>query len=135
MDIEDWNNRMSSAVDTARFFADCDVIDISFDNGSVMEVYVAISPEQRSRGLASISSIDLDGMLFYFDKPSYVPFTAEKMVIPIDIAWYAADGTLLALRRNVAPGTGALFSQQPFSYVLEAPPGIIPKCSLVMGGN
>ena len=126
---------MAATVDTARFFADCDVIDISFENGSVMEVYVAISAEQRTRGLASIASIDLDGMLFYFDSPSYVPFTAEKMLMPIDIAWYSDSGDLLSLQRDVAPGTRALYSSRAFSYVLEAPPGIIPESSLKIGGS
>lgn len=120
---------MTACVDTARFFADCDVIDIAFENGSTMEVYVAVSVEQRSRGLASISSLDLDGMLFFYQTPSYVPFTAEKMLMDIDVAWYDRSGALLQLMTAKA-GQGAMYCPRAFSYVLEAPVGTIPASAL-----
>jgi uncharacterized membrane protein (UPF0127 family) len=120
---------MDATVETARFFADCDVIDISFNNGTSMEVYVAVSAEQRSRGLANISSLDLDGMLFYYQRPSYVPFTAEKMLMDIDVAWYDRAGTLLQ-QMTAEAGMGAMYCPKAFSYVLEAPVGSIPASDL-----
>lgn len=120
---------MSAVQDTARFFADCDVLDISFESGHQMEVYVAVSSSQRSRGLASISSLDLDGMLFYFDPPSYVPFTAAKMLMDIDIAWYDRAGRLIQMETAKA-GSGPYYCSKPFTYVLEAPVGQIPRADL-----
>jgi len=134
MENFEWIQAMNAAVDTALFFDDCDVIDIQFADGSAMEVYVAVSPEQRARGLASISSIDLDGMLFFYETPSHVPFTAKKMLMDIDVAWYNQRGHLI--QKLVAKaGQGAMYCPEAFSYVLEAPLGIIPDSSLSVRGT
>lgn len=120
---------MQAAMDTARYLHNCDVLDIAFVNGDSMEVYVAYTLEQRQRGLASLSSLDLEGMLFIFDEPSFAPFTASKMLMDIDIAWYDEHGGLLQFKTAVA-GTAALYCPHPFSYVLEAPVGTIPSSNL-----
>ena len=127
----EWIQAMNAAVDTALFFDDFDVIDIKFVDGSSMEVYVAVSPAQRARGLASISSIDLDGMLFFYQTPTYVPFTAKKMLMDIDVAWYTEDGKLIQ-KITAKAGQGAMYCPEAFSYVLEAPLGLIPDSSLLV---
>jgi len=125
-----WEHRMAAVCETASFLINCDVIDISFSNGTTREVYVAISKAQRAKGLSCISYVDLDGMLFYYDQPSFVPFTMAKMEIAIDIAWYDATGTLIKLA-SFEPGYAhPIFCPKAFSYVLEAPAGTIPQSNL-----
>lgn len=125
-----WKNKMDAVCETAAFLINCNVIDISFSNGITREVYVAISKSQRSKGLSSVSYIDLDGMLFYYEQPSFVPFTMAKMEMAIDIAWYESDGTLIKLATFEPGYMHPIFCPKAFSYVLEAPAGTIPNSNL-----
>jgi uncharacterized membrane protein (UPF0127 family) len=120
-----WQESMDSLCDTASYFSTCNVMDINFVDGSTSEVYVAISKEQRHQGLAQVSSIDLDGMLFVYDKPSLVPFTMAKMNIDLDIGWYDERGKLIKWKMCVAGTTEPQFCPTPFSYVLECPAGTL----------
>jgi uncharacterized membrane protein (UPF0127 family) len=128
MEVSDWHLQMQAIIDTARFVADCPVVDINFDDGTKMEVYLAMTLEQRTRGLSSLATLDLDGMLFYFDQQSYAPFTAEKMLMDIDIAWYNSAGELLD-KKFVPVGTSSIYCKYPYSYVLETPVGRIPDAN------
>lgn len=121
---------MQTLCETARFLSSCNVLDIYFENGSTLEVYVAASPEQRSAGLANVASIDLDGMLFVYDTPSYVPFTMQKMQMDLDIAWYDRAGTLIQLASYQAGFSDPIFCPKPFTYVLEAPKGTLSEVNL-----
>ena len=125
-----WQSKFDNLCETARYLLNCDVIDISFANGLSREVYVAISKEQRAKGLSSVSYLDLDGMLFYYDMPSFVPFTMSKMEIPIDIAWYDSDGRLLKIATFEPGYSHPIFCPKAFTYVFEAPVGTIPNSDL-----
>jgi len=126
----DWQTQMDALCSTARYFATCNVIDIVFVNGEHREVYVAISPDERQRGLAEVASLDLDGMLFFYANPSFVPFTMAKMMMDLDIAWYNQSGELLKFGTFQAGSQAPLFCQQAFSYVLEAPADTLPQVDL-----
>lgn len=115
---------------TANFFQSRNVLDIHFLDGSTYEVYLAISPQERQRGLSEVAWIDLDGMLFVYSQPSYTPFTMEKMQMDLDIGWYAADGSLIKKGTFKAGTTEPLYSPQPFSYVLEVPAGTLTNSNL-----
>lgn len=126
----DWQTQMDALCSTARFLSTCNVIDVAFANGERREVYVAISPEERQQGLAEVASLDLDGMLFFYATPSFVPFTMAKMMMDLDIAWYNESGELLKFGTFQAGSQEPLFCSAAFSYVLEAPAGTLPKSNL-----
>lgn len=128
--MSDWSLQMDAVCATARYFMNCNVMDVEFVDGSQLEVYIAISPEERSRGLSEVSSIDLDGMMFVYSRPSYTPFTMEKMMMDLDIAWYAADGSIIKAGTYMRGQLGPLYSPQPYSYVLEVPAGTLPEANL-----
>lgn len=130
MEEQSWTEEIQSVCETAAFLKHCDVIDISLSDGSDLEVYVAISQPQRQRGLSEVASLDLDGMLFFYSQPSYTPFTMEKMKIDLDIAWYDKSGKLLDHATYPAGHKNPIYVTQPFSYVLEAPAGTLPKADL-----
>ena len=124
-----WEDQMQAVCDSATKLVLKNVLDISFGDGRSAEVYVAISQEERAQGLANIPTLDLDGMLFCYSSPSFVPYTMADMLIDLDIAWYSADGSLIKLGTFKAGSADALLSPQAFSYVLEAPAGtLLPTC-------
>lgn len=128
--MKEWSLKMNAVCSTARYFMNCNVMDIEFVDGSQLEVYIAISPDERSRGLSEVSSIDLDGMMFVYSRPSYAPFTMAKMEMDLDIAWYAADGSLIKKGTYVKTYPKPIYTPQPYSYVLEVPAGTLPNANL-----
>lgn len=125
-----WEENMEALRRTSDFLASCDVLDLKFSNGQIWEVYVASTMLQRSRGLSEVSFLNLDGMLFYYEASSYVPFTMTNMRMDIDIAWYDEKGTLIKIGTFTAGHPEPILSSKPFKYVLEAPAGTIPKVNL-----
>jgi uncharacterized membrane protein (UPF0127 family) len=128
--MNDWQIRMDRLVESSAFLNKLNVLEVAFDNGSVLDLYVAVNPQERARGLSHVEALDTDGMLFYYDKPSFVPFTTEEMLIPINIAWYDAKGNLIKYGTWDNSHKGPIFSPQAFSYVIETPAGILPEANL-----
>lgn len=63
-------------------------------------VAVADEPAERSRGLMGVTDLgDLDGMLFAWDDDVTSGFWMKDTLIPLDIAFFAADGVLVDLLR------------------------------------
>jgi uncharacterized membrane protein (UPF0127 family) len=130
--MNDWQSRMDALSETANLLRNRNVIDLAFQNGRTLEVYVAISAQERAIGLNDLSFIDLDGMLFVYETASYTPFTMAKMMMDLDIGWYRADGSLI--RRGTWPAghSGPLFSSEPYSYVLETEAGLLDDTPLLI---
>jgi uncharacterized membrane protein (UPF0127 family) len=129
-----WEKEMAALVGQGHL-ASCNVLDIEFTSGTTLEVYLALDQTQRSQGLSDVASIDLDGMLFCYERPSYVPFSMKNTYIDLDIAWYSAVGALLQQRSAKALSSVPLFSAYPFSYVLEVPAGTLPTGDLIVSHN
>lgn len=128
--METWAEEMEMLRSTASFFQSSNVLDIHFLDGSTYEVYLAISPQERQKGLSEVAWIDLDGMLFVYSQPSYTPFTMAKMQMDLDIGWYASDGALIKKGTYKAGLREPLYCPQPFSYVLEVPAGTLTDSNL-----
>jgi uncharacterized membrane protein (UPF0127 family) len=119
-------SQMRAVCDSARYFRDCDVIDIQFTSGHSREVYVAHTPEQRQRGLSEVAHLDLDGMLFLYPEPSWAPFTVANMVMDIDITWFNAAGQRIQTLQATAGDPNPLVCKWTYTYVLETPVGTTP---------
>jgi uncharacterized membrane protein (UPF0127 family) len=117
-----------------RFLAGLNVIDIDFESGHSLEVYVALSPHEKKRGLAHLDSIDADGMLFCYDTPTYSPFTMRDMKFDLDIAWFDASGALIGNQTWVAGSKLPMVCHRSFSYALEVPAGTLPVSNLKIHG-
>lgn len=118
-----WSSRMAMVCETAKFMKSLNVIDLGFgDHPYQWEVYLAIDAADRVRGLSNIEldQFDADGMIFYFQSPSYVPFTAAQMKFDFNIAWYASDKRLLKTQKVEAGHNQPLCCPLPFAYVLES---------------
>jgi uncharacterized membrane protein (UPF0127 family) len=130
MSSESWVQAMTDIQTAVRSLACANVLDIEFINGERREVFVAATPESRSTGLSHQSELAVDGMLFVYETPSYVPFTAVDMRFDMDIAWYDHTGTVLRHLSVTAGDRTALFSPSAFSYVLETASGNLPEANL-----
>jgi len=71
-----------------------------FDEGRValgsrcLRVLLATSEHQRVQGLRNITSLGpYDGMLFAFPSDTNARFTMANTPLPLDIIWFAADGS------------------------------------------
>lgn len=74
--------------------------------GKVFQVEVADTPQSRELGLGNRASLkEGTGMLFIFDSPGKWGFWMKDTLIPLDMLWARADGTISTIARNVEPST------------------------------
>lgn len=90
-------------------------------------VAIADTTERRTRGLMGVEDLgDLDGMLFVHDRDTGGGFWMKDTLIPLDIAFFTADGTLVDLlemepcRADPCP---SYFPRAPYRYALEVERG------------
>ena len=85
-----------------------------------LTVEVASRADQRNRGLMFRESLDeLAGMLFVFEEDRMGGFWMRNTLIPLDIAYLAADGAVLEVVYGVPLSTEVLRPAQPYRYALE----------------
>jgi uncharacterized protein len=75
------------------------VITITDASGNVTAccVMVAANPAQRERGLMEVTDLaGYEGMLFAWDADTSGGFWMRNTPTPLDIAWYAADGSFVS---------------------------------------
>jgi len=96
-------------------------------DGMPLTVAVADTNDERSRGLMGVEVLNpLDGMLFVFDNSTIRSFWMKDTLIPLDIAFFDADGFLVSQTTMAlcldgdCPGYS---SEAPAQYALEAPAG------------
>lgn len=119
----DWSLQMEVVDDIARFLSSLNVLDVKLGS-SELEVFVAMTADQRYRGLAGLSEDHLDevdGMLFYFPQPSYLPMTVQDMEFDLVVRWFDDKGRLIKSSIALAGDQSPLLCPEPFSYVLEVP--------------
>ena len=103
-----------------------------FDEGRValgsrcLRVLIAVSENQRVQGLRNVTSLGpYEGMLFAFPSDTSARFTMASTPLPLDIIWFAADGSPVdAARMNPCPnGTDATcptyVAKRRYRYALE----------------
>jgi uncharacterized membrane protein (UPF0127 family) len=96
-------------------------------DGTGWDVAIADDSALRARGLMQVEDLGaLDGMLFVWPAEIQARFTMHNTLIPLDIAFFDANGDLLEVLQMVpcdespCPGYGI---DSPFRWALEAPSG------------
>lgn len=87
---------------------------------------VADTPALRQQGLSGRTSLpEGSGMWFVFDTDDRWPFWMKDTLIPLDMLWVTADGTIVTIAHDVQPGSypEAYAPTSPARYVLEVPGG------------
>ena len=105
--------------------------DIKFQHSSLVietggrelkfEVDMALNDIERARGLMFRKSLGpYEGMLFDFHQEQPVSFWMKNTLIPLDMVFIAADGTIRHVHSNAVPlSTDAVPSKFPVRGVLE----------------
>ena len=74
------------------------------------------------------------GMIFPFPQPRVASFWMKNTVIPLDIIFVRADGTIESIADNTVPySTTPVVSGEPVSAVLELRGGLATELGIVSG--
>jgi uncharacterized membrane protein (UPF0127 family) len=100
-------------------------------------VAVADTEARRQRGLRDAGDRlgPYAGMLFVQPADSEVAFTMSGMTVPLDLTWFAADGSRIGRRRmracRRAIAACPLYrAPRPYRFALETPAGAAPGVSV-----
>jgi len=100
---------------------------------------LAATAAERERGLMEATSLGgYDGMVFRYDAPTTGTYWMKDTVMPLSIAFFGADGTLVATfdmppcTADPCPSYGPDAS---FQYAVEVPQGGLEEVGAVAGSK
>lgn len=98
-------------------------------------VELALTAKERAVGLMSRESMEDDhGMLFRFESVRLVTMWMKDTLIPLDMIFIRADGTVAGVHENADPLSEKIISSpEPILYVLELNGGEAAGISLAEG--
>lgn len=101
---------------------------------------VARTDAERERGLMYRTSLPANtGMVFVFDRDEPIAFWMKNTLLPLDMIFIAADGTVRRVFANVAvvdpklPDDAIPREQAPAKYVIELAAGEAARDGIVAG--
>jgi uncharacterized protein len=118
------------------------VVRIHTANGDAVtvDVKVAATDEQRRRGLMEVEDLpDGAGMLFVFQDERAGGFWMRNTLVPLDIAYVDADGTIGAIlamdpcEEEAAADCPTYVPETPYVTALEVPQGWFDRVGVVEG--
>ena len=97
-----------------------------------LDIYIAATNQQRSRGLMHVRSLpESTGMLFVYDSDARLSMWMKNTFIPLDILFVRADGTVSSIAYDTEPQSlDSIASLEPVRYVLELNSGVAEKFSI-----
>ena len=100
-------------------------------------VEIAADDESRERGLMYRTAMAPDaGMLFDFHMPQPVSFWMENTVLPLDMLFVRADGTIARIKANATPYSREnIPSGEPVQLVIELNAGRAAALGIVEGAR
>lgn len=110
-------------------------VKIFFPNGVSITAELAVSDEERQRGLMFREKLNPDqGMLFVFKDENFHSFWMKNMKFPIDFLWLDREKRIVHIERNVPPCRKppcvSYSSDMPAMYVLELKAGSVDENQL-----
>ncbi|MGH6855943.1 MAG: DUF192 domain-containing protein [Aestuariivirga sp.] len=109
---------------------------VATENGAVLfTVEIADTEELRQRGLMFRQRLPEDrGMLFDYGEPRPVAMWMKNTLIPLDMAFIRADGTIAYIAENTVPHSlDAIGVSEPVLAVLEIAGGTAKRIGLRAG--
>lgn len=99
------------------------------------DVEVAVTRDARTRGLMwRYALADTAGMLFIFPRQQPLSFWMRNTLIPLDMLFIDAQGSVVSIQENAEPRTlSARPSAGPALYVLEVRGGLTAKLGVKPG--
>ena len=98
-------------------------------------VTVADTPETKSKGLMHVEKLAmLEGMLFVYDAPQHATFWMRNTLIPLDMLFASADGTIKRIHANAVPlDETVIDGGQDIQFVLEINGGFASRLGIMEG--
>ncbi len=127
-----------SSVSFAQATCDGSKVDVRGDWGSArFSVELAITPEERSRGLMRRRSLPGSaGMFFVFESPRNVVFWMKDTLIPLDIIFLSAEGVVLRIHESATPlDLTPISGGDDVKYVLEINGGLVRRLGISAGSE
>ena len=96
------------------------------------DVYLAITGEQRRRGLMFVRSLPtFTGMLFIHSRDDLHSIWMRNTLIPLDVIFARADGTVATNYRNATPQSErSMPASEPVRYALEINGGLADRLGI-----
>lgn len=113
-------------------------VDLRWPGGSEsFAVEVADEPQERSRGLMFRESLDpAAGMLFVYESPRRASFWMKNTLIPLDMIFADATGTVTRVHSNAIPGDLRMIDGGTgVAFVLEINGGLAARLGIVPGAE
>lgn len=97
-----------------------------------IDVYLAVTPAQRARGLMFVRELPAStGMLFVYDGDDYLSMWMRNTYISLDMLFVRSDGTVASLARQTEPlSLRSVVADEPVRYVLELNAGIAARLGI-----
>jgi uncharacterized protein len=97
----------------------------------------AQTPQQMAQGLMFRRAMAADaGMLFEFDHPQIASFWMKNTLIPLDMLFIAADGSVADFHERAVPlSLEGINSDRPVQAVLELNGGTVSRLGLKRGDH
>ncbi|MEQ5774490.1 MULTISPECIES: DUF192 domain-containing protein [unclassified Thalassospira] len=104
-------------------------------DGQVFNVELALSPDERARGLMFRTHMEDDnGMLFDFGQPRDVSMWMKNTFISLDMLFIGQDGKIVGIAPRTVPKSEAIISApRPVRFVLELNAGLADKFDFKVG--
>jgi uncharacterized membrane protein (UPF0127 family) len=116
-----------------------ELVDVSGETLSVIEVQIADTPEELYLGLSETDSLGRkEGMLFVHESSNVRAYVMRDMAFPLDIIFISADGRVTEIQQADLPPDGASDADLERyhgrgKYVLEIPMGTAEEVGLSKG--
>ncbi|MGD9941322.1 MAG: DUF192 domain-containing protein [Clostridia bacterium] len=95
---------------------------------------LARSPEEQAAGLMFRKTLaDGRGMLFVYEEDRRLSFWMKNTLVPLSIAYLAADGTIREIYDMEPQSLKAVSSTRSVRYALEVPRGWFDRAGLAVG--
>jgi len=95
---------------------------------------IARTGDERSRGLMFRKKLpDGEGMLFVFERDQQLSFWMKNTLIPLSIAFIAADGRIIEIKDMQPLNENSVQSSRSVRYALEAPQGWFSRAGVQSG--
>jgi len=109
------------------------VLTIGQDGPCVLfDVWVAVSPAERSRGLMFVEQLDAhEGMVFFYRQPAQIAMWMKNTLISLDMLFIRGDLTIATISTDAVPmSTDSIYSGEAVQVVLELPAGSVRRWNI-----
>ncbi|MBN35501.1 MAG: hypothetical protein CMM46_12175 [Rhodospirillaceae bacterium] len=132
-----WTSAQALAEDEIEFARDHLSIETQDGQSFDFEVELAVTPQQRQRGLMFRREMSADaGMLFLFDREASRSFWMKNTYLPLDLLFIDADGVIVSIAVDALPhDLTPIPSGEPAAAVLELNAGTVSSLGLTVGNQ